>query len=149
MYLTDPYVTLQHYRRALRLFMHLKDTRQPILQLANKHQSDMLLKALNGRLHRVPDSKLDRDFFSSISTKYGLILCTDPVLFAADLRGSLLPVMSFVTPKEIMTNPEITEVSDYILPVCDGRIDMAVRQLFSEKFSEGSALLGDQAPHTP
>jgi hypothetical protein len=132
-YLTDPYSTLQHYRRALRFFMHLKQANLPILQLGNKHQSEFLLKSLSDRLHRVSNAKLDRDFYASISTKYGLILCTDPVLFAADLRGSLVPVMSMVTPKEIVTNPEVVEVSDYILPVSNGRIEVAIRQLLSEK----------------
>ena len=131
-YLADPYVTLQHYRRALRLFTHLKETKLPILQLGNKHQSDFLIKALGDRLHRV-STKLDRDFYASLSSKYGLILCTDPVLFAADLRGSLLPVMSMVTAKDIVTNPEVIEISDYILPVGNGRIETAVRQLLAEK----------------
>ena len=132
-YLSDPYTTLQHYRRALRLFTHLKQTNLPILHLGNRHQSEYLLKALDGRLHRVANAKLDRDFFASLSSKYGLILCTDPVLFAGDLRGSLLPVMSLVTPQELAQHPEVLEVSDYLLPVGNGRIEVAIRQLLSEK----------------
>ncbi len=142
-YLADPYVTLQHYRRALRLFTHLKAANLPILQLGNKHQSDFLLNALGDRVHKLP-ARLDRDFYASVSTKYGLILCTDPVLFASELKGSLLPVMSLLTPQEIVQHPEAVEISDYILPVGNGRIEVALKHLFTERLQQGKETMHDR-----
>mmetsp|Transcript_29863 Transcript_29863/g.79451 ORF Transcript_29863/g.79451 Transcript_29863/m.79451 type:complete len:154 (-) Transcript_29863:324-785(-) len=137
-YVMDPYSMLMHYKRAFKLLKLMKINKASVLILGNKNQFSVDWK---GRFKGMDfhTGKVDERVIGSAPRHYELILCLDPVLYSRYLRGISLPVMMCATAREINENPEILQVTDYLLPSPSRRHDAALQQLIADNiFAEGS-----------
>eukprot|EP00419_Tripos_fusus_P072174 CAMPEP_0172876294 /NCGR_PEP_ID=MMETSP1075-20121228/103962_1 /TAXON_ID=2916 /ORGANISM="Ceratium fusus, Strain PA161109" /LENGTH=144 /DNA_ID=CAMNT_0013727587 /DNA_START=86 /DNA_END=518 /DNA_ORIENTATION=+ len=128
----DPYAMLMHYKRAFKLLSLMRQNKAKVLILGNKNQFGIDWK---GRFDGIEFSAgiVDERVLSSAPKHYQLILCLDPVLYCKALRGINLPVMMCATAREIVSHPEMLNVTDYLLPSPSSRHDAALRHIIAAK----------------
>lgn len=134
-YITDPYTTLMHYRRAFKLLQGLREKSMSVLCLGNKNQVGIDWKNLFEGLE-ITRGQCDQKVIDAAPRFHSLIVCADPVLYAPYLRKVSLPVLSIVSAKELHDYPEILQVTDYLLPAPGNRKEAALRQLMFNELSK-------------
>ncbi|CEL97695.1 unnamed protein product [Vitrella brassicaformis CCMP3155] len=146
-FLTDPYSTLLHYKRAYKLLVQLKRLRGSALVLGSKHQFHIDWKShFRGLEVEGGSGRVDETVLANAPLHHHLLICLDMPLYAPFLKNTHLPVLGVVTAKELHDHPEILDVLDYILPAASSRADAAFARLLSSTQSSQHETTDTQRP---
>lgn len=135
-YMTQPYSQLQALKRATKILIACRERGLPVLVMGSKNKFHFSNKSLMPCLEHV-GSQVSAELIMRAASKYGLIICLDPVLYQPILRSSNLPVLIVATARELAENAQIVEIADYIIPQCTTRIDAAVWHLTAKQLNNG------------
>ena len=121
-YLSEPYSQIQALKRVSKAFSQSK---LPILVLGNKNRFlSHTLKGLATVEH--VGHQVNPELLMQVGRKYSFVVCLDPVLFLPVLQGINAPLVFVATPEELINNPDIAAIADYVIPHCGTKIDSAI-----------------------
>ncbi|KAF8822223.1 hypothetical protein IE077_000015 [Cardiosporidium cionae] len=138
-YICDPYSTLMHYKRTFKLLQAMRQVDSvSVLCLGSKHQLGIKWGDYFKKVNTLKGSNFST--LSKATEKHDLIICSDMLLHALELKNICIPVIGIATSKEIHDHPEILDVIDYLLPAPTSRTEAALRQLIKQDYLDSPLL---------